>query len=86
MEAEDIFNHFPEFFYRSRKNIEKIKNIGNSEFQNIYDILSDQSIPIDKIALMTKTSIREVIQKVTLMEIEGIVVHEIGKGFKLKGE
>lgn len=86
MEAEDIFKHYPDFFYRSRKNIQKNKTIGNSEFQNIYDILSDQAIPIDKIALMTKTNIREVIQKLTLMEIEGIVVHEIGKGFKIRGE
>lgn len=86
MEVDDILKHFPEFFCRFRKNIQRNKNIGNSEFQNIYNILSDTPISADKIALMTKTDIKEVIQKITLMEIEGIVFHEIGKGFRIIGE
>lgn len=86
MDAKDIFFQFPEFFSRQIKKSKKIKSIGNSDLQNIYNALSEEPKSIDKIALMTKTNIREVTQKLILMEIDGIVIHEIGKGFKIKGE
>lgn len=86
MEAEDIFEQFPEFFLRKRKNIEKNKSYGNSEFGNIYNILSDSPKSIDEIVLKTKMSVVEVMQKLTLMELEDMVIQEIGKGFKIKKE
>lgn len=86
MNAEDIFEYFFDFFSRDRKNIEKNKTYGNSDFQNIYNILSEGEMTADKIALMTKMNIKEVMQKLTLMELEDIIIHEIGKGYKLKEE
>ena len=86
MEAEDIFKYFDIFLSRSKKKLLKNQSYGNSEFQNIYNILLNGEKTADKIALMTNTHIKDVMQKLTLMELEGIIVHEIGKGFKLKEE
>ena len=86
MEAEDIFFQFPEFFSRQIKKYKKNQLLGNSEFQTIYSILSEEPKTADKIALMTRMSVREVSQKLILMEIEGLISHDIGKGFVIKGE
>lgn len=84
--ADDILKQFPEFSYRIRKKEEKNKSQGNIEFEDIYNVLLKGTMTVDKISLMTKTPIKEVMQKITLMEIEDIVVHEIGKGYRLKEE
>lgn len=85
MEENDIFKYFPDFLYRVRKNKRKNKKLGNSEFENIYNALSKGILSVDKIALMTKLSTKEVMQKLTLMELEDLIIYEIGKGFRLKG-
>lgn len=86
MDANDIFFYFEEFLNRQMKKITKNKYLGNSDFQDIYNILLEGENTADNIALMTKTNIKDTIQKLTLMEIEGIIIHEMGKGFKLKEE
>lgn len=83
-EAKDIFKYFPEFKKRARKNDEKFKTIVAEEFKDIYKYILKGIKNADEIALKTNNPISEVLQKLTLMELEGLIEQEIGNGFKVK--
>lgn len=80
----DILKDFPEFLLRdvkktkSKTNTIKIKK----EYKEIYSYLTDDYLNIDQISNLSKKNIREIINILTLMEIDGFVTFEIGKGYK----
>lgn len=84
--ANDILKEFPEFFMREKIKYKKVKFNVNKDFKEICEVISDGIMTVDNIALITKKPVSEVMQKLTLMELEDIVVYEIGKGYKLKEE
>lgn len=83
---KDILEKFPEFLNRKRRNIGIISNkiIVKREYREIYSCLTNQFFSIDKIAQMSGKNIREVIDIITLMEIDGLVIFDFGKGYKKK--
>lgn len=80
----DILKNYPEF---ENKNIEfKDRKNLKEEFQEIYKVLLfDKYLSLDEIILKTGIATRDVITKITLMELEGIVEQKIGKGYRRKG-
>ena len=81
--AVDILENYPQFINREVKN-ECQKNI-NEEYKKIFfNIFSDIFLSTDEIIRKTGIPTREVITKLTLMELEGIVEQEIGKGYRRK--
>ena len=83
-DINDILELFPQFLNRRRKTEKKKLNISElkSEYKNIYSCLNDEFLSIDQIAIESKKDVREVINKLTLMEIEGLVQFEFGKGYR----
>lgn len=82
-DAVDILENYPQFINRKVKN-ECDKKI-NEEYKKIFfNIFSDNFLSIDEIIKKTGMPTREVITKLTLMELEGIVEQEIGKGYRRK--
>ena len=81
---KDILEKFPEFLMRKRRNIKLNHNkiTIKKEYKEIYSCLTNQFISIDKIAEMSRKSIREVMGILTLMEIDGLVIFDFGKGYK----
>ena len=81
--AVDILENYPQFINRRVKEdgVQKI----DEEYKKIFfNIFSDNFLSVDEIIRKTGMPTREVITKLTLMEIEGIVEQEIGKGFRRK--
>lgn len=79
---KDIIESYPEFLTKSRRKEEKITI--NEEYKDIYKIINNEYFSIDKIAEISGKSIREVINKVTLMELDGLIEFELGKGYRRK--
>ena len=80
----DILELFPQFLNRRRR-IEKKKSSKcaiKKEYRKIYSNLNNEFLSIDQIAIKSNKNIREVINKLTLMEIEGLVQFEFGKGYR----
>lgn len=84
VDVNDIFFQFPIFNLRKKKKLKKIKTHGNKDLQNFENIFSSTPITADEIVIKTKLNIKDVLQKITLLEIEGVIEKEIGKGYKLK--
>lgn len=82
----DILEMFPEFLNRKRRTIKfKRNNIKvKDEYQEIYSYLGDEFLSVDDVAVISKKSIREVVNILTLMEIDGLVIFELGRGYKIK--
>lgn len=81
--AVDILENYPQFVNRKVKEKE-VRKI-DEEYQKIFfNIFSDKFLSVDEIIRKTGMPTREVITKLTLMEIEGIIEQELGKGFRKK--
>jgi DNA processing protein len=79
----DILENYPQLLNQERKNdnVPKVKE----EYKNLFlAIFPDKYLSLDEITIKTGMTTREVITKLTLMELEGIVEQEIGKGYKRK--
>lgn len=83
----DILEKYPEFSNREKRNLcikpSKIKI--KPEYKDIYLCLTNEFFSIDEIAQMSGKNVREVINLLTLMEIEGLVIFKFGKGYKKRG-
>ena len=83
-EINDILEYYPQFMNKKRKTIlqKKIK----SEYLQIYKILEEKNYTIDEISRKIKNkTISEITNILTMMELEDLVIQDLGNGYKLKG-
>ena len=83
-EIDDILTFYPQFMNKKRKTLvnKKIK----SEYQQIYKLLEERSYLLDEISRKIKNkTISEIANILTMMEIEDLVIQDLGNGYKLKG-
>ena len=78
---------YPEFLNRKIRtiNIKKNKIKVKKEYREIYSCLNDEFLSIDDIVEKSRKSVREVINILTLMEIDGLIEFELGRGYRIKG-
>ena len=81
----DILKNYPELL---NKKIEfQERKIIKEEFREIYEtLLFDKYLGLDEIIFKTGMPTRDVVTKITLMELEGIIEQKIGKGYRKKFE
>ena len=81
--AVDIVKNYPQFDNRKLKT--EVKQNIKEEYKKIFfNIFSDKYLSLEEIIKKTGMPTREVITKLTLMELEEIVEQEIGKGYRRK--
>lgn len=81
--AVDIVKSYPQFDNRKLKT--EVKQNIKEEYKKIFfNIFSDKYLSLEEIIKKTGMPTREVITKLTLMELEEIVEQEIGKGYRRK--
>ncbi|MBP3596915.1 MAG: DNA-processing protein DprA [Clostridia bacterium] len=83
-EVNDILECYPQFMNKKRKSViqKKIK----SEYLPIYQILKEKNSSIDEISRKIKNkTISEITNILTMMELEDLVIQDLGNGYKLKG-
>ncbi len=81
----DILKNYPQLLNRKIKFCEE-KNV-KDEYKDIYEaLLFDKYLSIDEIILKTGIATRDVITKITLMELEGIIEQKTGKGYRKNNE
>lgn len=81
--AVDILKSYPQFENRKLK-VETSQNIKEEYKKIFFNIFSDKYLSLEEIIKKTGMPTREVITKLTLMELEEIVEQEIGKGYRRK--
>ena len=81
--AVDIIKSYPQFENRKLKT-EASQNIKEEYKKIFFNIFSDKYLSLEEIIKKTGMPTREVITKLTLMELEEIVEQEIGKGYRRK--
>ena len=81
--AVDILKSYPQFENRKLK-VEYAQNIKEEYKKIFFNIFSDKYLSLEEIIKKTGMPTREVITKLTLMELEEIVEQEIGKGYRRK--
>lgn len=81
--TSDILKNYPELMMRKMKNIDK--KIIKEEYKNIYEVLLfDNFLSVDEIIVKTGEATRNVITKLTLMEMENLIEQKIGNGYRKK--
>ena len=79
----DILKNYPNLLAKKIKFL-KEKNV-NEEYEEIYKaLLFDKYLSVDEIIAKTGKATRDVITKITLMELEGIIEQKTGKGYRKK--
>lgn len=71
---EDILINYPQFMNRKWKEVSRIKK----EYKKIYGILEDGECTIDELLEKTKYNIKEIIKVLSSMELDNIVINEMG--------
>ena len=66
---EDITKNFE--FLKKRKEISKIEDEVNEEYKDIYELINDVPIDINLICKYTNIDISEIMEKITMLEIDG---------------
>lgn len=86
--VKDILENFPEFFDRKRRTVKQKANKieVKEEYKEIYSYLEDDFLSIDEIVQKSGKNIREVINILALMEIDGLIIFDFGKGYRKKEE
>ena len=83
IDIDDILVCYPQFMNKKRKS-ETEKNI-KSEYREIYNILKEKNCRIEEIyRILGNKSIMEIANLLTMMELEDIVVKDLGNGYKIK--
>lgn len=77
---EDILINYPQFMNRKWKEVSRIKK----EYKKIYEILEDGECTIDELLEKTKYNIKEIIKVLSSMELDNIVINEMGV-YKING-
>lgn len=81
---EDITAHYPQIINKKWKKVDMIPQI-KDEYLEIYKILQNEQMGIEELSIKLKNKdIREIANLLTMMEIEDLIVQEIGKGYKIK--
>ena len=82
----DILEKYPKFLNKKRRNISIKKNKIKikKEYKDIYESLSNEFQVLDKIVIKSRKNLRETINILTLMEIDGLVEFKIGMGYRKK--
>lgn len=84
---EDIMFHFPQFMNKLGKTkIQRQLSFWEvkEEYQEIVEILQNKILSIEEIVQKTKTqNLRETLNLLMNMELDGVLVQEIGVGYKL---
>ena len=79
----DILKNYPNLLAKKIKFL-KEKNV-NEEYEEIYKaLLFDKYLSVDEIIAKTGKATRDVITKITLMELEGIIEQKTGKWYRKK--
>lgn len=86
-DIHDVMVHFPQFMHKMGKTFEE-KQISlwdvNEEYHEIIEILKNGNLSLDEITQNTRNkNLRETLRLLINMEIEGIVVNEIGGGYRI---
>ena len=83
-EINDILEFYPQFMNKKRKTISK-KRV-KSEYIEIYELLEEKNYTLDEISRKIKNkSISEITNILTMMELDDLIIQDIGNGYKLKG-
>ncbi len=91
-DIEDILKLFPQFTHKLRKKIlpkqETIFALEvKKEYQEIVKILKNKTLSAEEIRQQTQTKdLRQTLNLLVTMELEGLIDQEIGSGYYLKGE
>lgn len=87
-DIDDVMSHFPQFMHKLGKTrIEKQISFWDvkEEYCEIVEILKNGNLSLDEITQNTKSkNLRETLNLLINMELEGIVINEIGIGYRLK--
>ena len=87
-EINDILKSYPQFINKKRKTISAKKYIDiiiKEEYREIYELLKEGVLTVDEIFNKVKDNdINTIVNKLIKMELEDIIVQEIGVGYKLK--
>lgn len=82
-DINDILEFYPQFMNKKRKTYCEM-NI-KSEYKEIYKLLQNKNYTLDEISKNIKSkSIREIANILTMMELEDLIVQELGNGYKIK--
>ena len=80
----DILENYPEFSNRNKRIIRSQNNKIKDEYKEIYSCLNDEFTNLDKIVIKSRKTLREVINVLTLMEIDKKVEFKSGLGYRKK--
>lgn len=82
---EDILKYYPDFKSRTRKEVNKIKLYFDmkQEYIPIINILKQKGKNIEQILLESDLSLKELLNLLTNMELEGIIRQEFGGIYKI---
>lgn len=82
-DIEDILQFYPQFMNKKRKTYHEIKM--KNEYKEIYKLLQNKNCTLDEISKNIKNrTIREITNILTMMELEDLIVQDIGNGYKIK--
>ena len=84
---EDVMSHFPQFMNHLGKTVSQ-KQMSlwevKEEYKEIVEILQNKILSVDEIVQNTKQkNVRETLNLLMNMELDGIVTQEIGRGYQL---
>lgn len=83
-EVEDIAIHYPQIINKKWKKVDTIPQI-KDEYLEIYKILQNGQMGIEELSMKLKNKdVREIANLLTMMEIEDLIVQEMGNGYKIK--
>lgn len=83
-ETKDIIIHYPQVINKKWKKVSLIPQI-KDEYLEIYKILQNKQMGIEELSIKLKNKdIREIANLLTMMEIDDLIVQEIGNGYKIK--
>ena len=87
-DIDDVIYNFPQFMDKlGKKDIQKQISFFDikDEYQEIVKILKNNTLSVEEIVQKTKDkNLRDVLNLIFNMELEGIVEQEIGQGYRLK--
>ena len=77
--ADDIFEDLEKHGFEIKE------NIGKNYENEILKLLSNEILTKEELANKTNKSISEINQEITILELEGIITEEFGKGYRIIG-
>ena len=83
-ETRNITKHYPQLINKKWKKVSMNHQI-KDEYLEIYEILKNKQMGIEELSIKLKNkNIREIANLLTMMEIEDLIIQEIGNGYKIK--